>query len=190
MVCGAFLLRFTLLSGLSFLDVSKGALDECIEGHNFSLSGITVSYRNGTLLNFLSTDYQHVGDTLNLLSLTDLVADLFAALVDLNADTLCLKLLVNFAGIVHALFGYGQNLYLNRCQPGGELACVMLGDDADETLDRAVAYTVDHDGTLLLAVFVNILKLEVERHLEVELDGAALPGSADGVMRWKSILGP
>ena len=58
----------------------------------------------------------------------------------------------------------------------------MLGEDADEALDGAEAHAMDHDRALLLAVLGGILQVEVQRHLEVQLDGAALPGASDAVL--------
>ena len=57
----------------------------------------------------------------------------------------------------------------------------MLCDDADEALDGAQQRPVDHDGAVLLAVLAHILQVEALGHLEVQLDGAALPGPAQGI---------
>ena len=40
----------------------------------------------------------------------------------------------------------------------------------------------DHDGAVLLAVGSGVLKVEAAGQLVVELDGAALPGTAEGVL--------
>ena len=42
---------------------------------------------------------------------------------------------------------------------------------------------MQHDGTLLRAVVVGVLQVEVERHLEVELHGAALPGATERIFQ-------
>ena len=57
----------------------------------------------------------------------------------------------------------------------------MLGDNADEALDGAEDNAVDHNRTVLLAVCAGVLKLETLGQLHIQLDGAALPGTADGV---------
>ncbi len=65
----------------------------------------------------------------------------------------------------------------------------MLGDDADEPLDGAQHHPVDHDGAVLLAVLAHVLQLEALRQLAVQLDGAALPGAAQGVGQMEVQLG-
>jgi hypothetical protein len=65
----------------------------------------------------------------------------------------------------------------------------VLGEDADEALDRAEHDAVDHDGALLRAVGRRVVEVEVLRHLEVELDGAALPGPAERVLEVEVDLG-
>ena len=46
---------------------------------------------------------------------------------------------------------------------------------------RAEHNAVDHDRTVLLAVCAGVFKLKALRQLHIQLDGAALPGTADGV---------
>ena len=57
----------------------------------------------------------------------------------------------------------------------------MLGQDADEAFDRAVADAVNHNRALAAAVHIDVLQVEVQRHLEVQLNRAALPGTAEAV---------
>ena len=59
----------------------------------------------------------------------------------------------------------------------------MLGDNADEALDRAKYDAVDHDGAMLLAVGSDILKLESLGQLHIQLNGAALPRSSQAVLK-------
>ena len=65
----------------------------------------------------------------------------------------------------------------------------VLGDDADEPLDGAQHHPVDHDGAVLLAVLAGVLQLEPLGQLAVQLDGAALPGPAQGVGQVEVQLG-
>ena len=86
-------------------------------------------------------------------------------------------------GVVAALLGNRKCLDLHGSQPGGELARKVLNQNTDEALDGAKAHAVQHDGALLGAVGVHVLKVKVERHLEVELHGTALPGAAERVLQ-------
>ena len=65
----------------------------------------------------------------------------------------------------------------------------MLGNDADEALDGAEDHTVDHHGAVLLTVGPGVLQLEALRQLHIQLDGAALPGAAQGVLEMEVQLG-
>ena len=57
----------------------------------------------------------------------------------------------------------------------------MLGQDADKALDRTKDHAVDHDGPVLLTVLAHVLQFKTLRQLEIELDGRALPGTAEAV---------
>ncbi len=87
------------------------------------------------------------------------------------------------------LLGHGQDLDLAGGQPGGELALVLLDEHADEALEGAKAGAVNHDWALLGAVGVGVLELKALGQLEVELDGAALPGTAQAVLQVEVDLG-
>ena len=91
--------------------------------------------------------------------------------------------------VVAALLGDGQDLDLHGREPHGKLAGEVLDEDADEALDGTEAHAVQHDGALLGTVGVDVLEVEVLRHLEVELHGAALPGAAEGVLQVEVDLG-
>lgn len=85
-------------------------------------------------------------------------------------------------GVVAALLRDGKCLDLHGGQPGGELARKVLNQNTNEALDGAKAHAMQHDGALLGAIGVHVLQIKVERHLEVELHGTALPGTAERVL--------
>ena len=61
----------------------------------------------------------------------------------------------------------------------------MFDQDADEPFQRAEYGPVDHDRPPGDAVFIDIFDLKILRKLEVQLNGAALPGSSDGILQMK-----
>ena len=65
----------------------------------------------------------------------------------------------------------------------------MLDENPDEPLDAAEYYPVDHHRTVLAAVGAGVFQLKPFRKLEIELDGAALPGAADGILQMEVDLG-
>ena len=57
----------------------------------------------------------------------------------------------------------------------------MLDQNADKSLQATVDGPVDHDGAVALAVDAHVFQLKPFGHLEVKLQRAALPASADGI---------
>ncbi len=45
-----------------------------------------------------------------------------------------------------------------------------------------------HYGALFAAVLIHIGQAEIQRHLEIQLDGAALPGAAEGILKMEVYL--
>ena len=83
----------------------------------------------------------------------------------------------------------GQQLHLHRRQPGGERTGKVLGQNTDKPLNAAEYHTVDHNGTVLLAVRAHIFQLKPLRQLEVQLNGAALPGTTQAIGQVEVQLG-
>ena len=92
-------------------------------------------------------------------------------------------------GVGAALLGNRKDLHLHRRKPRGELAGEMLDQDADEALDGAEAHAMQHDRSLLLAVGVGVLEVEIQRHLEVELHRAALPRATQRIVQMEVDFG-
>ena len=89
----------------------------------------------------------------------------------------------NLLAVICVFVGDWQNLYLYRCKPGWECTCKVLDQDTDETLNRTVNNTVDHNRTMFLSVCSCVFQFESLRQLEVKLDSTALPRSSDGVFQ-------
>ena len=85
--------------------------------------------------------------------------------------------------------GDGDDERLHRGQPRGQVAAVVLEQDAHEALDAAQQRAVDHDRPMLFVVGPGVGDVEALGHGEVDLDGAALPGAAHDVADVKVDLG-
>ena len=155
------------------------------------MDGLVGAVAHGDIarLGLLLADDEHVGHTVDGAGLANLVADLLVAVIDLDAHLGSAEPVGDLLGVVAGLLGHGKHLDLERREPRRELACVLLGEHANEALERAEARTVNHDRLLLGAVCVRVLQLEVMRELEVELDRAALPGTAKAVLQVEIDLG-
>lgn len=160
------------------LDLLEHLGHKLVNGHLNGLVG-AIADGNVTGLDLLLAQNEHVRHAVDAAGLADLVADLLVAVVANHANSGLLQLGANLVGVVAALLRDGKCLDLHGSQPGGELARKVLNQNADEALDGAKAHAMQHDGTFLGAVGVHVLQIKVERHLEIELDGAALPGTAE-----------
>ena len=178
-------MKFALGAGLDLLEHLSNKL---VNAH---LNGLVGAIADGDVagLDLLLAQDEHVGHAVDAAGLADLVADLLVAVIADHADAGLLQLGAHLVGVVAALLRDGKRFDLHGSQPGGELARKVLNQNADEALDGAKAYAVQHNGALLGAVGVHVLQVKVERHLEVELNGAALPGTAERVLQVEIDLG-
>ncbi len=119
----------------------------------------------------------------------DLVIDLFVAQVGLHAQPRRLEPGRGEPGVVVAFGGDGGHHDLGRGQPQGEGAGIVLDQYAQEPLDGAEQCPVQQHGTLLGAVLLGIFRVQPFGQDEVQLQGAALPGAADGVAQVELQLG-
>ena len=129
-----------------------------------------MAHGDGAVLDILVADDQHIRDLLQL-SLTDLVADLLAAVVHLYAHTHIVENLLYLVDAVEVTVGYRQQLDLYRSQPQRERACVLLDKQSKGALIAADGGAVDDVGVLLDAVSVDILHTEFLGDHRVDLDG-------------------
>lgn len=177
--------KFALGAGLDFLEHLRNKL---VNAH---LNGLVGAIADGDVagLDLLLAQDEHVGHAVDAAGLADLVADLLVAVVADHANAGLLQLGAHLVGVVAALLGNRKGLDLHGSQPGGELARKVLNQNTDEALDGAKAHAMQHDGALLGAVGIHVLQIKVERHLEVELDGTALPGTAERILQVEVDLG-
>lgn len=177
--------KLALGAGLDLLEHLRNKL---VNAH---LNGLVGTIADGDVagLDLLLAQNEHVGYAIDAAGLADFVADLLVAVVADHANAGLFQLGANLVGVVAALLRDGKCLDLYGSQPGGELAGKVLNQNTDEALDRAKAHAVQHDGALLGAVGVHVLQVKVERHLEVELHGTALPGATERVLQVEVDLG-
>lgn len=177
--------KLALGAGLDLLEHLRNKL---VNAH---LNGLVGAITDGNVagLDLLLAQDEHVGYAVDAAGLADLVANLLVAVVADHANASLLQLGAHLVGVIAALLRDGKRLDLNGSQPGGELARKVLNQNTDKALDGAKAYAVQHDGALLGAVGVHVLQVKVERHLEIELDGTALPGTTKRVLQVEVDLG-
>ena len=153
---------------------------DLVDADGAAITDREVPHREGVALRLAAAGHQHVGG-LEQLGLADLVAQLFVAVVDLNAKALGAEAGRDGMAVVHLLIADRHDDGLHRGEPGGEGAGDMLDEDADEPLKAAEDGTMDDDGRLLRVLAIGVGELEPAGQLEVELDGGALPLSAERI---------
>ena len=79
--------------------------------------------------------------------------------------------------------GNRQNDCLFGREPKRECTGEMLNQNADEAFDRAEHHAVNHNRAVFLAVRADIFRFKALRQLEVELNGAALPGAPERIFQ-------
>ena len=115
------------------------------------------------------------------LRLADLIADLLVAVVHGYTEASLGQLIDHFLRARDVAVGHRHDTHLLRRKPCRERTGKVLGDNADEALDRAEHHAVDHDRTMLLTVRADILQFKALRQLGVELDRATLPSAAERI---------
>src|SRR5215472_8508094 len=87
------------------------------------------------------------------------------------------------------LFADGNHRQLNRREPKRKSAGIVLDQHTEKALHRSEQGAVDHERLLARAVFRYVFQLEAFGQVEVELDGAELPGPANGIHKLDVDLG-
>ncbi len=122
-------------------------------------------------------DHRHLGQAV----LADLVVDLLVAQVGLGAQAARPQRRHRLLGIVVRLRDDRRHHHLPRRQPEREAPGVVLDQEADEALEDAEDRPVQHHRPVPRPVLADVGGVEPLGQHVVELEGAALPGAADGV---------
>ena len=170
-------------------DLFECEFEELIHRQDAFIPIAAGTYGHTARFDLLLADDQHVGDLLEL-GLTDPVADLLIAVVHLDPQARSGKFLRDLLGIGVVLVGDRQQLGLHRGEPERECAREMFGQDTDKPFDASEHNPVDHHRTVFFTVLAGVGQVEPLGHLEVELDGAALPGASDRVLEVEVDLRP
>ena len=162
-------------------DPGGDLLDGVVHRDAVALRAVAVAEGDRAGLGVGGTGEQHERDLL-LAGGADLLLHAVVGVVDLDPDARGAQLLRDVHQVGHLLVGDRDADHLHRCEPGRERAGVVLGEDAEEPLDRAELRRVDHHRLLARPPSAAlVLQAEPGRLVEVVLDGRHLPGAADGV---------
>ena len=89
---------------------------------------------------------------------------------------------LDFLGVGGQILIDGQEHGLHRGQPEGKASGKVFHQDTEEAFHGAVNHPVDHDGAVLVVVLALVGQVEALGQGHVQLDGAALPGPAQGIL--------
>src|SRR5918994_7171835 len=115
-----------------------------------------------------------VGDLLQL-RVADPLAERLVALVDVDAEPRGVQPAAELVDGLAVALTDRDHTKLDGREPEGERARVVLGQDADEALERAEEGAVDDEDRVLVVVRSHVGEAEPRRHLSVELDRPQLP---------------
>ena len=119
-------------------------LEEGVERHALEVLAAVAPRGHRALLHLPVAHHQGEGDLLEL-GLADLRVHRHPAVVQLGAEAPGAEELEHLAGVRQLAVGHGDQLHLDRCEPGGERAGVVLDEDGDEALEAAVDGAVEDD---------------------------------------------
>ena len=156
--------------------------------HHADVALSAAAHGDGAVLHLLVAHDELIGHLLHF-GVEDLPAQLLLAEVRRGAEARRVHLIGKRLRVLGGAVGDGKHLDLLGREPHGELASEVLDEDGHEALDGAEHHAVDHDRAMLLPVLAHIFEVKALRELEVELDGAALPRSADAVLEVEVDLG-
>src|SRR5690554_3059662 len=119
----------------------------------------------------------------------DFKADLLIPQVCLDSNANFLQALFEIHGKFALGIGDRHDHCLFRRQPQRHGAGIVLDQNADKAFKGTQDSTVEHNRGLALAIFIDILRTQPSRQIEIELQGTALPNAIETVAQRKLNLG-
>ena len=152
-----------------------------VAGNPVDLSAITEPKTDRTGFDIAVAGQQHERHPL-VGVVDDLLGHPVIAGVHVDSDPVRFELGCNVFQVRNVAVGNGNADHLHRRQPGRESAGVVLGEDAEEPLDRPEQRSVDQHRALARTVGGGVFQLEAIRHVEIDLQRGHLPTAAQGVL--------
>src|SRR5260370_29293526 len=135
---------------------------------------------DGAGFGFFGADHEHVGDFLHL-GVADFGRQLFAAIVEMDADVVALERFSDVLGVVGNFFADRADFDLYGSEPEREGSGVVLDENTEEALDGAEQRAMNHERLVARAIFGDVFAAAASGQIEIELHSGELPGAADGV---------
>ena len=111
------------------------------------------------------TDNQQIRNLLNL-TITHTIAKLLSSVIQLNTDIILHQSIIYFLGICIQSFVICLNRHytsLYRSKPCRKVALSLFQDICHETVKRTKNCTMQYNRCLFLAIFINIVQIELSR---------------------------
>src|SRR5215471_6001364 len=159
----------------------RGGRDERVQGHRAGVSAVAQAHGGRSRRGLLLADDEHAG-RLRELGPADTRAELLVAVVTLDAQPRRAQPVRRGVGGVGEAVRDRKHDGLDRSDPEREVAGRVLDQDPDEALERAEDRPVHDDRPVLAPVLADIAQVEALGVLEVALDRAELPRTAERVL--------
>src|SRR5262249_18615494 len=114
---------------------------------------------------------------------------LLIAVVQVDPHAGLLELAAYFFPVFSMFFADRNHRHLDGREPYREDSGIVLDEHAKKPFHGAKQSAMDHQWLFPGAILGHVLELEPLRQVEVELDGAKLPGPADGIHQLDVDLG-
>src|SRR6266851_5126471 len=174
---------------LPCLDCAARGREKILDHHRAGVPAVPDAHGDGAGLRLLLPDHEHTGDLVHL-RLADARAELLAAVVRLDPQLSGREPLRDLPRLLAEAIGHREHDGLDGRDPEREVARRVLDQDAEEALDGTEDRAVEHDGTMRFPVLADVGQVEALGMLEVALDRAELPGTAERILHQKVDLGP
>src|SRR5215471_10118932 len=136
--------------------------------------------RNRSVYSLPAADDQH-DRYLSEAVFSDFVSNFLVARIKDNPETRSLAFPSDFRRVICRFRSNRCDDDLHRRQPQRQTAGIMLDHDRDKALHRTEDRPVQHDRGMARAILADIDSPEPPRHVEIELNSAALPLAAKRV---------
>jgi len=157
-------------------------VDERVEVDIAALVLEAVTDRDGARLLLVLADDDHVREPV-VVTGADLATDRPVAVLDLDAEAGVLQFVFHAVGVAERLVGDGEDADLFGREPQREVAVEVLDEHHEEALVAPVQRAVDHHRLVVFVVLARVGQVEPVGHVEVELDGGAVPDATQRVLK-------
>jgi len=163
-------------------------IDPVLDRYSLGVFATSSPDRYRTRFLFFVTGNEYKGNLLHL-DVADSGTQGFVFSIHVDAEIRRSRYRGNPLCVVRVAFRDWQEPGLDRSQPDGKSATIMLDQDAEKTFERAKEGSVNNVGTMVFSIGSDVAQAKALRQIEVELNGRDLPCPAQCIFDLNVELG-